>query len=297
MVKKNRIATAAAALLLILLIPFASAAAARIWDECGLFDDSEKLQISTLISKIRAEYEMDVGVLTTNQVPKNKNERSEDQTAKYADAWYEDKGMGLGEDRAGLLYVIDMNNRVSYISTAGVMIDYINDSRKEELLSAADVGLGKGKYGSAATMLLHKLTTILSRGIQEGHFRYDDVTGERLTGLYNKLTTGEIVLVGAGGVLAAGLTVLGINIRYGLKRKTYKFNRDTQSSVNYTVNEKTFLRQTVTRTPISSGGGGRGGGGGGGRGSGVHISSGGMSHGGGGHHFCRAVSFKRDAKM
>jgi len=284
-VKRNRIVTAVLAALII-LIPLASAAADRIWDECGLFGESEIQQISTLIERIRTDYDMDVGVLTTNQVPRNRNDQSEDQTAKYADAWYENQGMGLGEDRAGLLYVLDMKNRVSYISTAGVMIDYIDDSRKEKLLSAADSLLGRRQYGSAAFKLLSKLADILTQGIQEGHFRYDDVTGRRLTGLYNKLTTGEIMLMCGGGFLAAGLVVLGINVRYGLKRKTYRFDRNTQSSVNYTADEKTFLRQTVTRTPISTGGGGRGGGGGGGgRGSGVHVSSGGMSHGGGGHHF------------
>ena len=264
----------------------AEQAETRIWDECGLFSEEEKSAINTAIQAIRKDYDMDCGVLTTRSVPNNRSDTSEEQTVKYADAWYENSGMGLGEDRAGILYVLDMNNRVSYVSTAGVMIDYIGEGREEELLSSADEGLGRRKYGQAALSLLKKLHSILSRGIQEGHFRFDDVTGQRLTGLYNKLTGTEIAVAGGGGLLTAGLMLLGVNVRYKLKIRTYRFDKATQSKVVYTTNETTFLRERVSRTRISGGGGG-GGRIGGGRsgGSGVHISSGGMSHGGGGHHF------------
>ena len=45
----------------------------------------------------------------------------------------------------------------------------------------------------------------MTEGIEEGSFRYDAETGERLSGLYNKLTTGEFIFsVGAGLVVHAG---------------------------------------------------------------------------------------------
>ena len=273
----------ALAAILAFLLPAASLAAGPVTDECGLFTEQQIAEMEQEIGEIRETYGMDCAVLTTRKVPPNRDDSSEDQTQAFADRYYEENGYGLGEDRAGILYVIDMNNRVSYVSTAGVMIDYIDDDRREELLGSADEELYRGRYGNAALALIRNLKDILSRGIREGHFRYDDVTGERLPGVYNKLTTGEIIFSAAAGLGAAAVMLLTVMARYRLSFGTYKFNKATQSSVKLTKDEKTFLRSSVTRARISSGGGGRSGGGGGG--SGVHISSGGMSHGGGGHHF------------
>ena len=271
-------------LCILLLLPAAAFASGRVIDECGLFSDDETARMEELIEQIRQKYQMDALVLTTEKVPYNRTSDSEEQTMDYADEYFDRNGYGLGEDRAGLLYLIDMHNRVSYVSTSGVMIDYISDSRREEMLDAADEYLYRGRYSQAAVALLEKLQGILSRGIEEGHFRYDDVTGERLTGLYNRLTGNETVLAAAAGLGAAVLMYGIVATKYGLKRETYRFNRQTQSDVNYTRDERIFLRQHVTRTHISSGGGG-GSRSGGGSGSGVHISSGGGVHGGGGHHF------------
>lgn len=287
MVKRKWIRGFAALLCLLLLLPLASlaeSAESRVTDDAGLFTEAEIAQMEEQIAAFRNKYQMDCAVLTTRSVSANRDYDKMEQTVAYADKYYEDHGYGMGEDRAGILYMIDMKNRVSYVSTAGVMIDYITDKRKEELLSSADDSLAKGRYGRAALALLKTLASIVSRGLTEGRFRYDDVTGERLTGLYNRLTTGELILAGGVGIGAAAILLLTVIARYKLKRTTYRFNKATQSSVSLSRDEKIFLNSRVTRTRISSGGGGRMGGGGGG-GSGVHISSGGMSHGGGGHHF------------
>lgn len=272
--------------LLVLLLPGMSFAATQVIDESGLFSADEIAQMEELISSIQDTYQMDAVVLTTDKVPNNRSSQAEEETMDYADEYFDRHGYGWGEDRAGLLYLIDMNNRVSYVSTNGVMIDYIDDDRLEELLNAADSYLYQGQYGKAAIALLQKLRSILSRGIEEGHFRYDTVTGERLSGIYNKLTGSETVLAAVAGLGAAALLYASVAAKYGLKKETYRFNKQTQSDVLLTRDEKTFLRQHVTRTRISSGSGGGGSRGGGhSGGSGVHISSGGGSHGGGGHHF------------
>ena len=274
----------AALLLLLLLLPAAAFGENRVIDECGLFTPEETARMEEIIETIRETCQMDVVVLTTRKVPANQSSLTDEQSLKYADDYYDSHGFGLGSDHAGLLYLLDMRNRVSEISTCGVMIDYINDPRLAELYDAADTYLYDEKYGAAALALLGKLEGFIRKGIEEGSFRYDAVTGERLTGLYNSLTSSEMILGGLGGVGAAALMYFLMAAKYNLRRSTYKFNRNTNSSVALTQDQQIFERQTVTRTRISSGGGG--GGGGGGRGSGVHSSSSGVSHGGGGgHHF------------
>ena len=102
MVKRFGAAVLAALLLLALLLPLAGAETAasqtaadpaassssvagetRIWDECGLLGDDEKTQIQSVIDQVQTEYQMDCGVLTTQRVPKNRSDQTEEQTMAY----------------------------------------------------------------------------------------------------------------------------------------------------------------------------------------------------------------------
>ena len=263
------------------------AAADHAWviDDASLYSQSEIEQMETMIHQMVDQYKMDIGVLTTYDVPHSGGD--DRVTVDYADTYYENNGYGLGEDRAGVLMILDMTNRYNYLSTAGTMADYLNDHRIEEMLSSADDALYNGEYGRAMIAELTTLNQFLREGIEEGSFRYDVETGERLTGIYNKLTKSELFFAVICGASAALIMYLVVMRMYLLKGKTYHYSLGKENvRVNMQVDDEQFIRERVTRVPIvrSSGGGG-GHGGGGGRGSGMHMSSGGMSHGGGGHHF------------
>ena len=272
---------------LLLLLPAAALAGDPVVDDCALFTDAEIARMEELIGEIRTVYQMDAAVLTSREVPKNAASNRMDRTRDFADTFYEEHGYGMEPDDAGVLYLIDMSNRVQYISTSGTMIDYINDHRREELLDAAETGLLRGRYGEAAIAFLNKLKDFLRQGIEEGSFRYDEATGKRLSGLYNRLTVPEMLLGLACGAAVTLLFIAAVSAKYKLKKETYRFDKETESHVRLTKDEQTFTHQTVSHHRISSSSGGSrsGGGHGGGRGSGVHISSGGHSHGGGGRHF------------
>lgn len=250
-------------------------------DEQNLFTSSQKDTLIKLVDTLRTKYQIDAVVLTTDRTPTT-SEVS--RIVDWADRYYEDMGYGLGEDRAGFVYLIDMNNRFSYISTAGVMIDYLNDSRIETCLSAADPYLHSGNYGRAAEALLRQVMEYMAEGIEEGTFRYDSVTGERLSGLYNKLTKNEFLVALVAGLACVAVMVLSVVATYSLRGSTYHYDLENNASLRLSRNDQTYIRQTVSRVrhDTSSGGGSHGGSSGG---SGVHVSSGGMSHGGGGHHF------------
>ena len=252
-------------------------------DDASLYSENEIEQMKTMISEMVDTFQMDIGVLTTYDVP---NSHGNDAvTVDYADGFYENNGYGIGEDRAGVLFILDMTNRYNYLSTAGTMADYLNDHRVEEILSSADEYLASGKYGNAMLAQLNMLKRFLKAGIEEGSFRYDIVTGKRLSGIYNKLTTNELIVAVACGIAAGLIMYLIVASSYLLKGKTYHYSLGKENvHVNMQRDDEVFIRERVTRTPIPRASGG-GGGGGGGRGSGMHMSSGGMSHGGGGHHF------------
>ena len=178
-----------------------------------------------------------------------------------------------------------MTNRYNYLSTAGTMADYLNDDRIGDILSSADDYLYSGRYGTAMLSQLTMLQRFLKAGIEEGSFRYDAATGERLSGIYNRLTQTELLISILGGAAVALGMYLIVSATYRLAGKTYRYPLDERNvHVDMLRDDEQFIRERVTRVPIpraSGGGGGHGGGGG----SGMHTSSGGMSHGGGGHHF------------
>jgi len=276
-------------LAILLLLPAASLAGEAVVDDCALFTEEEIARMEELIKEIRDTYQMDAAILTSREVPKNASYSSMERTQDFADTYYEEHGYGMEPDDSGVLYLIDMRNRVQCISTSGTMIDYITDHRREALLDAAGEGLSRSRYGKAAIAFLEKLEVFLRQGIEEGAFRYDEITGKRLSGLYNKLTTPEMLLGAACGAGVMLLIVLLVSAKYKLKRETYHFDKETKSFVTLTKDEQTFTHQSVSHRTVSSssgGGGSRSGGGhSSGRGSSVHYSSSGRSHGGGGRHF------------
>lgn len=262
-------------LLVLLCLPCMALAGSMVVDDAGLFTQSEIQQMETLIRQIRDEYQMDAVIVTSYDVGYNDSQ-------DFADLYYEKGGYGLGEDDAGLLYLIDMRNRVPCISTSGVMIDYITDSRLESLFDCSYDTLARGAYGTSALQVLRQLEKFLKQGRQEGSFRYDAQTGRRLSGLYNTLTASEIFFAAIAGLSAAGIMMMIVVSRYSLKGRGYRYDSAANASCQLTRDESTFLRQDVIRTrnapPPDHGGGGRPGGG---AGSSVHRSSSGGSHGGG----------------
>ena len=141
----KRILCLAAAML---LLPCLALAGEMVVDDAGLFTQAEIRQMEEIITRIRDTYQMDAVVVTSRAPGYN-------DTQDFADLYYERNGYGLGDDKAGLLYLIDMRNRVPCISTSGVMIDYITDSRLEELFDCSYDQLAAGQYGQSTITLLN----------------------------------------------------------------------------------------------------------------------------------------------
>ncbi|MCL2496737.1 MAG: TPM domain-containing protein, partial [Clostridiales bacterium] len=218
-------------------------------------------------------------VLTSRNLQENKDPES------AADDFYDTGGFGLDEEHSGCLFYLNMaggeGNRAYHLSTTGMMIDYFTDERLNRTLNDCSIHLRSGRYAAAAATALAQAEGYVRAGIPEGQYRYDVLTGRRLTARHKALTAAEM-LVSALIALVAGFCYVAIVKRgYRLKGSTYRYAYKTNSALVLTDSDDTYLRSTTTRTPRSSSGGG----GGGGRGSGVHTGSSGQSHGGGGGRF------------
>ena len=268
------------ALLLVLSCLWASAALAdgdRVFDRAELFTASEVQELEQEIQAFQEETGMDFVIVTSNESHKC-------SAQQIADAFYEQGGFGLDEEKSGILYYIDMDDRYHYLSTTGAMIDYMTDARIENAIDEVTRYLSAGAYAQGASQMISIVRQYVRAGIPEGQYRYDVVTGQRLTARHKALTKNEIILALVIGFAVCLIYVACVRSRYSLKGSTYHYSYQDNGSMKLTDQEDTYLRTTTTRVrkpdpPENTGSHGGGGG------SGVHTSSSGTSHGGGGGHF------------
>ena len=119
--------------LLILLLPIIALADVQVIDNANLFNPNEVIQMIDTIGRIELNHQVDIVVLTTNDVPTDYSEEMW-RVHNYADDYYDNGNYGMGPDNSGMLILLDMHNRVMWLSTGGVMIEYINDAREEAIL-------------------------------------------------------------------------------------------------------------------------------------------------------------------
>lgn len=268
------------ALLLVLSCLWASVALAdgdRVFDRAELFTASEVQELEQEIQAFQEETGMDFVIVTSNESHKG-------SAQQIADAFYEQGGFGLDEEKSGILYYIDMDDRYHYLSTTGAMIDYMTDARIENAIDEVTRYLSAGAYAQGASQMISIVRQYIRDGIPEGQYRYDVVTGQRLTARHKALTKNEILLALVIGLAVCLIYVACVKSRYSLKGSTYHYSYQDNGSMKLTDQEDTYLRTTTTRVrkpdpPENTGSHGGGGG------SGVHTSSSGTSHGGGGGHF------------
>ena len=257
----------------------------QVIDDAGALTADKIYQITQEIEAIERKHQVDVVVLVTYDVPDDYSD-SLWRVEQFADDFYDHGGYGMGDDFSGVLYLIDLNNRVQYISTGGIMMQYISDYREERIFDAAETYLYRSDWGGAALAAVRQIARYMEEGREKGVFLYDRDTGERLSGYHNPLEMYEILIALGGGVIAALIMSGSVGASYNLKGSTYSYDVDGKASCSLTKNEEHYLRESVSRVARSSGSSGVSGGGGSrSGGSGVHRSSSGRSHGGGGRRF------------
>jgi len=262
------------AALLVCLSFSACAENARVIDDADLFSSQEETELLSMIADFQRDTGMDFVIFTSSAA------HSQSQQT-IADELYDRGGYGLGEDNSGILYYIDMYERIPYLCTTGAMIDYMTDERIEAAHNSAYPFLTSGEYAGAAFQMIYAVYDYWQSGIPEGQYRYDIVTGQILTARHKVLTGSEVLVCALIGLVVALLFIKTVQGRYTLKGSTYHYAFRENSEVDITAASDDYLRTTTTRTRkvqhTSSGprGGGHSGG------SGVHRSSGGSFHGGG----------------
>lgn len=269
---KNRLYRLTALCLLLALLGLGGrvqAAENLVNDLAASFTADQASQLEQDAKALGAQYGMDIVIVTTNDA-EGKSSRA------YADDFFDYQGYGVGDERDGILFLIDFDNREAYISTSGRGIRYLTDYRIESILDdVVGAGLADGDVYGATRAFLASTSAYLAAGIPEG--QYNEPESNSLT-----------VFEGFLSLAAAGLLGLGFSstIRQSYKGKyqagVFDFRKNSLLNLGIVqdnlVNTYTTSRIRPVQTSTSRSGSSIGR-------SSTHRSSSGRSHGGGGRRF------------
>ena len=263
----------------------------RVFDQAGLFSETEIIQLEEKIAQCRKSTKMDVVIVSAYA----DGERSAEE---YADDYYDYGGFGVGKKASGvlLLYYMDGPGQPGgecYISTAGTMINMLTDERIESIVDDVYGDLGNRDFAGATEHFLEDVKAYVKEGVESGQYTYDRDTGEIVR--YHSIRLYEVAIAMVIAGILAGSVCLDIKKRYAMKQSSREISNSLQAyradcAFCFSVAGDKMVNKYVRSVPIprntSSGSGGRGHSGSSSAGrSTIHTSSSGSSHGGGGRRF------------
>lgn len=263
----------------------------RVFDQAGLFSETEIIQLEEKIAQCRKSTKMDVVIVSAYA----DGERSAEE---YADDYYDYGGFGVGKKASGvlLLYYMDGPGQPGgecYISTTGTMINMLTDERIESILDDVYGDLGNRDFAGATEHFLEDVKAYVKEGVESGQYTYDRDTGEIVR--YHSIRLYEVAIAVVIAGILAGSVCLDIKKRYAMKQSSREVSNSLQAyradcAFHFSVAGDKMVNKYVRSVPIprntSSGSGGRGHSGSSSAGrSTIHTSSSGSSHGGGGRRF------------
>lgn len=262
---KNKVLTFVMILALLLSFTLPTLAASlRLVDSADLLSDAEESALLSELDRVSAELNFDVVVVTTDDTEGL-------STMEYADDFFDYNGYGYGADRDGILLLIDMQNRVAWMSTSGYGITAFTDAGIDYILAQFKDTLSDGEYNDACTLFVEKCVDFVNKARAGAPYDVDNLPKSPFG-----FAKAFVIALGIGFVFA--LIVVG-SMKSKLKtvvKQRAAANYQRPGSLSLLGSSEYFLYSQVDRTEKSSSSSG---------GSSTHTSSSGRTHGGGGTSF------------
>lgn len=248
---------------------FAATGESKIYvtDDAGILTSKEVYDLREELSILSEKWDCDIVVVTVKDTG-NKT------ITQYADDFFDYNIFS----KDGVLLLVDMNTRDSWISTTGSCIDAFTDKGIEWISNDITPSLSKGNYYKAFNKYKKDCDMFLKQASK----------GKPYDAGHMPVTKQQIISTALGsgvfGLIVAGIAVFVL----ALNNKSVKSVRHAASyvvdgSMKITNSNDVFINKVVTKSLIPRDDDSRGGHGGGG--STIHMGSSGTSHGGGGGHF------------
>ena len=257
----------------------------KVYDDGELLTDAEEEGLQELLVETAKRTEQDLIVVTTR-------DNGGKEAGDYADDFYDEHGFGYEKDNgSGVLFLIDMDARDFYISTAGTAIEKYTDSEIDGTLDAIMPYMRAGDYAGACVTFVSEAERCLTGG-ETGKNGYYDEEENRFVeysaakeepGWKKAIAPKRLAVVFSISAAVSAFIVLIISwkrkTRMSVNGGTYLDGR----GLDFKERSDRFTHTTVVTRPIPKDNGGSKGGGH--SHSYSHTSSGGHSHGGGGRSF------------
>jgi len=267
----------------------------HVFDTLGILSSKETAELEEDLREIEQESGQSAVIVIVEN-----NAISED-LEKYADYLYYHGSLGKGDERDGVLLVLDLGDeahRGVYIYAQSGAMRYFTDKAIEQILYDYDGGmlelLQDGRWYAALDRYTDAAETLYKQGVKQDQYNYDPETGEK-DYYYEKQRSVKLwhVIVSLIVAFLAGfIPMQAIRSRYAMKaekRQAQRLNVAYRSNAVYAfaVANDALIGEHTTHIPIPhqdnnnhTGGSSFGGGG-----STMHSSMGGGHHSGGGAKF------------
>lgn len=244
----------------------------KVYDFADLFNNTQESELFDKLTNFRKQTNLDIVIVTIDYNNKH-------NSAKYSDDFYDYNEFGIGDDRSGLLFLIDMDIRNIYVTTTGKAINIYTDQRINNILDNVFSYFGNQEYYVGTNKFVDLALNYAKINVDDDSkyvINSDSELVKDRSGLVNVFFVSVIITIIAIVIMAN----LNNNVSKANSSKSF-LNKDTL--VVKKINE-VFLGSTVSKVRIdngSSSSGHRSSG----RSSSTHRSSSGRSHGGGGRRF------------
>lgn len=262
-----------------------SAQSINVVDEADLLTAQEEAELQDTINRISGGYAFDVVILIVNST---EGKSSEEFVEDYH---YFHNGNDLEAEWSDVLFLVSLEDRDWYISTAGKGVELITDIELDYIEQEIIPLLSQGDYYNCFDEFVSTCEEIVEyntrgesfveiKGYGDEYYVGHIPDFEGPTESFNFFKNALIALV--VGFVIALIVVLSMKSKLRTVRaKSGASDYVVAGSMNITRSDERFLYRNVTRTPRQqNNSNGRSGGGGG-----VRVSSSGGSHGGRGGKF------------
>lgn len=226
------------------------AANKSVTDEVNLFNTSELSTLTSLIAEVKAEYDIDIYILTRSSIIGTKQ--------RYMDTYVASNSSDI-KDAVLLLINMDSNDRGVQIQGYGTCATMVNNTRIESILNKIVPTLSNANYYNAMTEFIVEVEKYVKKG-EPSKFAIAIENIPHSQNLFFAMVISTIIV---------GVLIYKSEGRNTTNYATYSQNPNVLGRQDrYTHTTTTRVQKPQNNGGGSNGGGGSGGGGGGGRSSG-----------------------------
>ena len=247
-------------------------ASRKVYDYANLLTEQEENSLSNDITKFIGTYHMDMVIVTIS-------ENNKKSSMEYADDFYDYNDFGIGDSNDGLLFLMDMDKRVMWISTTGYAIKIYNDARINSILDDTYNKISKKDYYGCASEFIKSSSYFADEGVITSN---NTVASTSMKD--NRLTLKKVVYVIIPSSMITIIFII-IGVRKHRNVKEQKLAKGYRKNLNINVERDQFISKHTSRVRIESSTSSGSWGGGGSGSSSTHSGSSGVTHGGGGRSF------------